>query len=155
MRRDYFDLTVEGVSGTAEGSAMPLVTIDFHGPEGLLRNRLSGADGELLASGEIDVAFRLREPLSATDGAEGVVAVTDRYTGDFILELNETTDDVLPFIRSAREYGDATDDAARYRVEIDIDGERLVSYDKETFLVYDHEGNLLRNESLIPSGVEL
>ena len=155
MRRDYFDLTVEGVSGADEESSVPLVTIDFHGPEGLLRDRLSGGDGELLGAEEIDVAFRLREPLSAADGAEGVVAVTDRYTGDFILELNETADDVLPFIHAAREYGDATDDAARYRVEIDIDGERLVSYDKETFLVYDHEGNLLRNESLIPSGVEL
>ncbi|GAB7091473.1 DUF5793 family protein [Halorubrum luteum] len=153
MRRDYFDLSVEGVSGDDEESSMPLVTIDFHGPDGLLRDRLSNTDGALLDAEAIDVAFRLREPLST--GAEGVVGVTNRFTGDFVLELNETSDDVLPFIHAAREYGDATDDEARYRIEIDIDGKRLVSYDKETFLVYDHEGNLLRSESLIPSGVEL
>jgi len=99
------------------------------------------------------VAFRLREPLSTADDSEGVVGVTNRYTGDFILELNETATDVLPFIHAARD--SAGDEDARYRVEIDVDGERLVTYDKHTFLVYDHEGNLLRNESLIPSGVEL
>ncbi|QKG91600.1 hypothetical protein HPS36_01590 [Halorubrum salinarum] len=159
MRRDYFDLTVEGVDDGAGSRSPPLVRIDFHGPEELLRERLSGgesedaADGDLLTADQIDVAFRLREPLGEADDPEGVVGVTNRYTGDFILELNETATDVLPFIHAAR---DATDDGdARYRVEIDVDGERLVAYDKDTFLVYDHEGNLLRSESLIPSGVEL
>ena len=162
MRRDYFDLTVEGVGNDAGSQSPPLVRIDFHGPEDLLRERLSGGESEdiivetdddLLAADQIDVAFRLREPLDEADEPEGVVGVTNRYTGDFILELNETATDVLPFIHAAR---DATDDGdARYRVEIDVDGERLVAYDKDTFLVYDQEGNLLRSESLIPSGVEL
>ncbi|GAA0718852.1 hypothetical protein J2744_001556 [Halorubrum trapanicum] len=160
MRRDYFDLTVDGVGSDADSRSPPLVRIDFHGPEELLRERLSGggsddADGgdDLLTADEIDVAFRLREPLGEADDPEGVVGVTNRYTGDFVLELNETATDVLPFIHAAR---DATDDGdARYRVEIDVDGDRLVAYDKDTFLVYDHEGNLLRGESLIPSGVEL
>ena len=156
MRRDYFDLTVEGVGHDADESTIPRVRIDFHGPEGLLRDRLSGTDGDLLEAAGIDVAFRLREPISEADDAEGVVGVTNRYTGDFVLELNETADDVLPFIHAARESVDATDDDdARYRVEIDVDGERLVAYDKDTFLVYDPAGNLLRSESLIPSGVEL
>ena len=160
MRRDYFDLTVEGVDDGAGSRSPPLVRIDFHGPEELLRERLSGGesdgdgdDADLLAADQIDVAFRLREPLGEADDPEGVVGVTNRYTGDFVLELNETATDVLPFIHAAR---DATDDGdARYRVEIDVDGDRLVAYDKDTFLVYDHEGNLLRSESLIPSGVEL
>ena len=159
MRRDYFDLTVEGVDGGAGSRSPPLVRIDFHGPEELLRERLTGGEseeadeGDPLAADQIDVAFRLREPLGEADDPEGVVGVTNRYTGDFILELNETATDVLPFIHAAR---DATDDGdARYRVEIDVDGERIAAYDKDTFLVYDHEGNLLRSESLIPSGVEL
>jgi len=154
MRRDYFDLTVTGVGEDADDPATPLVRIDFHGPEGLLRDRLSGTDGDdLLDASEVDVAFRLREPLSSADDPEGVVGVTNRYTGDFVLELNETATDVLPFIHAARD--SAGDEDAHYRIEIDIEGERLVTYDKDTFLVYDHEGNLLRNESLIPSGVEL
>ncbi|MBP1922749.1 hypothetical protein J2751_001763 [Halorubrum alkaliphilum] len=153
MRRDYFDLTVEGVGDDADGPTTPLVRIDFHGPEGLLRDRLSGADGDLLEGESVDVAFRLQQPLSDGANAEGVVGVTNRYTGDFVLELNETADDVLPFIRAARESADGDD--ARFRIEIDIEGERLVTYDQDTFLVYDRDGNLLRSESLIPSGVEL
>ena len=159
MRRDYFDLTVDGVGDDVGSRSPPLVRIDFHGPDELLRGRLSGGesddngDDDLLTADEIDVAFRLREPLDEANDPEGVVGVTNRYTGDFVLELNETATDVLPFIHAAR---DATDDGdARYRVEIDVEGERLVAYDKDTFLVYDHEGNLLRSESLIPSGVEL
>ncbi|ELZ39169.1 DUF5793 family protein [Halorubrum tebenquichense] len=157
MRRDYFDLTVDGVGDGVDSRSPPLVRIDFHGPADLLRGRLSGGesdgDDDLLTADEIDVAFRLREPLDEADDPEGVVGVTNRYTGDFVLELNETATDVLPFIHAAR---DATEDGdAQYRVEIDVDGERLVTYDKDTFLVYDHEGNLLRSESLIPSGVEL
>ena len=153
MRRDYFDLTVEGVGDDADGPTTPLVRIDFHGPEGLLRDRLSGADGDLLEGESVDVAFRLQQPLSDGANAEGVVGVTNRYTGDFVLELNETADDVLPFIRAARESADGDD--AQFRIEIDIEGERLVTYDQDTFLVYDRDGNLLRSESLIPSGVEL
>jgi len=153
MRRDYFDLTVTGVDNDVDSPEMPLVRINFHGPEGLLRDRLSGTDGNRLTASEIDVAFRLREPLSTADDPEGVVSVTNRITGDFILELNETATDVLPFIHAAHD--SAGDEDAHYRIEIDIEGERLVEYDKDTFLVYDHEGNLLRNESLIPSGVEL
>ena len=159
MRRDYFDLAVEGVGDGADTRSPPLVRIDFHGPEELLRERLSRGesdgvdDGDLLGADQIDVAFRLREPLGEADDPEGVVGVTNRFTGDFVLELNETATDVLPFIHAARNAADDGD--ARYRVEIDIDGDRLVAYDKDTFLVYDHEGNLLRSESLIPSGVEL
>ncbi|MFC6614454.1 DUF5793 family protein [Halopenitus salinus] len=158
MRRDHFELTVEGVErdGGDGDPRKPFVRIDFHGPEGLLTDRLTGPDGDLLAAEETDVAFRLREPIE-DESATGVVAVTNRVTGEFVLELNEAAEDVLGFIRAAREYGRATDDdeEGRYRVEIAIDGEVLVTYDKRTFLVYDPDGNLLRGESLIPSGVEL
>ncbi|MFB6235640.1 MAG: DUF5793 family protein [Halopenitus sp.] len=157
MRRDYFDLAVENVDWVREGGEpqKPLVRIDFHGPEGLLQEQFAGHDDELLDAEEIDVAFRLRESLDTDAEAAGVVGVTNRVTGDFILELNEEADDVLRFIHAAREYGQSADDEGRYRVEIVVDGEELVAYDKSTFLVYDAEGNLLRSESLIPSGVEL
>jgi hypothetical protein len=156
MRRDYFELTVEHVDWVETDGVpeQPTVRIDFHGPAGLLRDRLTGPEGEQLAAAETDVSFRLRDGEEG-DGA-GVVAVTNRVTGEFVLELNEAADDVLRFIRAAREYGrDADDGDGRYRVQVTVEGEPLVAYDKRTFLVYDAEGNLLRSESLIPSGVEL
>lgn len=156
MRRDYFELGVENVDWVDEGwdPAQPTVHIDFHGPEELLLDRLTGNDGERLDAEETDVSFRLHEPLEEPDAA-GVVAVTNRITGDFILELNEEAEDVLRFIRAAHEYGRRGNGEGEYRVHINVEGEPEVTYDKRAFLVYDPGGNLLRKESLIPSGVEL
>ncbi|GAB3672208.1 DUF5793 family protein [Halopiger thermotolerans] len=122
----------------------------------MLRERLTGPEGDVLDADETDVALRLQEPLG--NDTDGVVSVTNRVTGEFILELNEDADDVLQFIRAARGYGeDATEDEGRYTVEITLEDEDepFVTYDKRTFLVYDDEGSLLRQHSLIPSGVEL
>jgi hypothetical protein len=158
MRRDYFELDVDHIDWVeADGTPeKPLVRIDFHGPEETLRDRLTDADGELLEDGETDVAFRLQGDVN-DPGAAGVVSVTNRITGDFVLELNEDADDVLRFIRAAREYGksEADDEDGQYRVEIRTDDGDTVVYEKRTFLVYDADGNLLRGHSLIPSGVEL
>jgi len=152
MRRDYFELTVEGVDDDTHRPVTPLVRIDFHGPDGLLRDRLSGTDGTLLAADDVDVAFRLREPLSTADDSEGVVGVTNRYTGDFILELNETATDVLPFIHAARFGGRR----GRPLPGRDRRRRRAARHLRQTHLPRVRpRGDLLRNESLIPSGVEL
>ncbi|WP_049924001.1 DUF5793 family protein [Halopiger djelfimassiliensis] len=155
MRREHFTLDVNNVDWveTDGEPSKPSVSIDFTGPSTMLRERLTGPDGDVLDAGETDVALRLQEPLGSD--AAGVVSVTNRITGEFILELNEDADDVLRFIRAARGYGEAASDDGRYEVEITLDGDHFVSYDKRTFLVYDDEGNLLRQHSLIPSGVEL
>lgn len=157
MRRDYFDLAVENIEWVRQDGdpEKPLVRIDFHGPEGLLEDRLAGTGNEILTAQETDVAFRLQESPETNPNAIGVVGVTNRITGDFVLELNQEAEDVLTFITAAREYGKSGDDDGQYRVEITVENDRLVTYEKSTFLVYDADGNLLRSDSLIPSGVEL
>ncbi|MFB6132282.1 MAG: DUF5793 family protein [Halanaeroarchaeum sp.] len=156
MRRDYFTLDVSNVDWVEEEGdpRLPTVEIDFQGPESTLRSRFTDAEETVLDAEDADVAFRLQTPVDAADAA-GVVAVTNRLTGDFILELNVEAAPVLTFITAARRYGDATDDDARYRVEVSFDGEHFVTYEKSTFLVYNRDGDLLRSNSLIPSGVEL
>ncbi len=156
MRREHFTLDVEDVDWVdSDGEPRkPSVTIDFTGTGPDLRERLTGPDDELLAADETDVALRLQGEVG-TD-ADGVVSVTERITGDFVLELNVDADDVIRFIRAARSYGEnANEDDGRYEVTLRIDGEELVTYDKQTFLVYDDAGSLLRKHSLIPGGVEL
>jgi len=157
MRRDHFELAAHNVDWVETGDppAEPRVVIDFDGPEETLTDRLTDPDGKLLGASETDVTYRLQDPLDDPD-AMGVVGVTDRITGDFLLELNEDADDVLRFVRAAREYGQSTDDdGGRYSVVIRIDGDTVATYSKSTFLVYDANGSLLRSKSLIPSGVEL
>ena len=157
MRRDYFTLDVHDIDWVESGEepTQPLVSIDFHGPHDSLTDRLTTQEGTQLPASEIDVAFRLVDSLG-DDDARGVVGVTNRVTGEFIIELNESAADVLRVIKTVREYGRSTDAGdGRYRVEITLDGDDFVVYEKQTFLVYDAEGNLLRSESLIPPGVEL
>ncbi|SEV95739.1 DUF5793 family protein [Halobacterium jilantaiense] len=157
MRRDYFELDVSNVdwvdgSGSPE---KPNVAIDFAGPADELRDRLTDNTGELLDAEGTDAGFRLTDDVDDPD-ASGVVSVTNRITGDFVLELNVDAEDVLQFVRAARRYGESTDDGdGRYRVEIRVDDGVLAVYEKATFLVYSSDGDLLRGHSLIPSGVEL
>lgn len=156
MRRQEFSLDVTNIDWVEEEDAppeLPTVTIEFTG-EAALEDRLTDPQGELLAADEIDVAFRLQGDVDDEE-ATGVVAVTDRLTGDFVLELNEEAADVLRFIRAAREYGRSVDADKRYRVHIYRDDDHVVTYEKDTFLVYNTEGDLLRRHSLIPSGIEI
>jgi hypothetical protein len=152
MRRDYFTLDVTNVDGEAETA--PVVRIDFDGPSEQLTDRLTDDAGDLLAAEELDVAYRLHGPVNDED-TTGVVAVTNRVTGEFILELNADARDVVRFVDAARAYGKTTDTDTRFVVEVAVDGDPLVEYEKSTLLVYDPEGGLLRQHSLIPSGVEL
>jgi hypothetical protein len=152
MRRDYFTLDVSNVDGEAETA--PVVRIDFDGPSEQLTDRLTDDAGDLLAAEELDVAYRLHGPVNDED-TTGVVAVTNRVTGEFILELNADARDVVRFVDAARAYGKTTDTDTRYVVEVAVDGDPLGEYEKSTLLVYDPEGGLLRQHSLIPSGVEL
>jgi len=156
MRRDYFTLDVRNLrdeEGPEEGG-IPTVVIDFDGPDEQLTERLTDGSGAVLEAGDLDVSYRLHGPVD-DDDTDGVVAVTDRVTGDFVLELNADAGDVTRFVDAARAYGNDTDDGNRYRVEVAIDGEPFTTYEKATLLVYDSDGGLLRGHSLIPSGVEL
>jgi hypothetical protein len=156
MRRDYFELEVSDTGWVDDGGdpAKPALRIDFQGPSEELQSRLEGRDG-LLEASETDVSYRLRDPVDDPD-AEGVLALTNRITGEFVFELDQPAGPVLEFVRAARTYGQSTDaDDGRFRVEILVDGEPTVTYEKRTLLVYDADGSLMRGESLIPSGVEL
>ena len=149
MRRDYFTLDVRNL----DTDGPPTVEIAFDGPADQLTDRLT-AGGETLEADELDVAFRLQDPPEATD-ATGVVGVTNRVTGEFILELNAEAGDVFAFIDAAREFGKNREDDVRYRIVVGVDGDTVLNHGKEVFLVYDPDGELLRGHSLIPSGVEL
>lgn len=157
MRRDYFTIEARGLEGVEDGGEpeQPAVIIDFEGPASLLQDRIAGPSAELLDDSEIDVSFRYRTQLDDPD-ARGVLSLTNRVTGDYVLELNTEAELIRDFVRAAGEYGKHVgNDEDRYRVEVRVDGDRAVTYTKRTFLLYNRDGNLLRNDSLIPSGVEL
>ena len=155
MRRDNVDLEVVDVAWLAEGAEPRQPTLDVRVDDGAstLRERLLD-DGAPIESSDVDVTFRLH---GSTDGSDvsGVVAITNRVTGEYILEVNGAADEVAEFVSAARRYGERTDDSTRYRIRLTADGESLADLQKRTLLVYSSDGELLRQHSLIPSGVEI
>ncbi len=147
MRRDHFTVTAENTA--PETDAMPTLAVTYSGPAGTLTARLESATGALPDGEDVDAAFRLQAPADAED-ATGVFSLSRRLTGDFVLEANAVAEAVFALVDAARR-GDGTE----YRIRIERSGADDVVIRKETLLVYDNEGSLLRQHSLIPSGVEL
>jgi hypothetical protein len=136
MRRDYF--TVDFRHDPEDG--IPTLSIAYDGPSGELRDRLASAGD----SEELDVAYRYQ-----SDADTGVLSLTDRLTGEFVFEVTAPVERVHGLVNAA-ENGDG-----EYEVRVtDGDGKSLV-YEKQALLVYDHDGSLLRQRSLIPGSVEL
>jgi len=156
MRRDHFTLTVDEAGAVAP----PALVLTYEGPAGSLTSRLT-EDDEVLDDDLVDASFR-RKPPDTEGGDEateegdgepgartGVFSLTHRLTGEYILEAVADTAAVRSLIDAARAEGGS------YRVRIERPDEEDVVFVTEALLVYDVDGNLLRKDSLIPSGVEL
>ena len=148
MRRDYFTLDAVGVQ--PDDSGRPIMRIRYEGPTEELESRLRRGDVQLDSAG-VDIAYRLQDALEADDPT-GVLAITDRMTGEYVLELNTDAGTVFAVTEAVHD----ADEDGHYTIEIQADGgAELATYEKSTLLVYDSDGDLLRERSLIPSGVEI
>lgn len=146
MRRDYFTLAVRNVP--PEESGVPTLVVAYDGPSDELTAHLLDDDGDAIPAEELDVACRLREE---DDEHTCVCSLTHRVTGEYLVEINGDAEAVLSLVEAARDI----DEEPAYRVRIERSDAAPVVYDKRTLLVYDEDGDLLRGDSLIPSGVEL
>ena len=156
MRREQFTLEMLHVEWVDEGTdpEQPVVSISFDGDQLSIKPRLTANDGDILDDQTIDISIRLQDaPENAPPG--GVIAVTNREIGEYIAEINVDMEEMLTFITAARRYGESTDDIARYAARINTDEGTIASFEKRTLLVYSNDGELLRQHSLIPSGVEI
>jgi hypothetical protein len=143
MRRDYFTIDIRPEPGD---DGIPTIAIEYTGPSGGLRDRLTATAETTLDSSELDVAFRHQ-----AESRGGVLSLTDRLTGEFIFEVAAPVEAVDALVSAAQRH----DTDGEYEVRLtDSDGKSLV-YEKATLLVYDEAGNLLRGRSLIPGSVEL
>jgi nitrogen fixation protein FixH len=143
MRRDYFTIDIRPEPGD---DGIPTVAIEYTGPPGGLRDRLTETAEATLESSELDVAFRHQ-----ADSETGVLSLTDRLTGEFIFEVAASVSEVDALVDAAQHH----DGDGEYEIRLtDSDGKSLV-YEKAVLLVYDEEGELLRQRSLIPGSVEL
>lgn len=156
MRREQFSLAITDVAWVDADAEprLPTVSIAFEGDPSVVKERLLAGTDEPTTAEDADLAVRLQR--SADSGvAEAVIALTHRLTGDYILELTADPETVLTFTRAARQYGELTEGGPWYRARVLAGNEVVAAFEKETLLVYGPDGELLRQHSLIPGGVEL
>ena len=146
MRRDHFTIAAEG--GDTMPAGKPTLDITYDGPTEPFERSFTDEDGHLYESDVVDAAFRLRDP-PEDDDSTGVFSLTHRITGEYLLEANTDTEDILALVRTARD-----SDEERYRIRI-TGADESISYEMDGLFVYDEGGDLLEQHSLIPSGVEL
>jgi hypothetical protein len=146
MRRDHFTLTAAHTDPSTDG--VPTLVLRYTGPGGNLTARLESETGQLPDGSDIDAAFRLQTPLEADD-AGGVFSVSRRLTGEYVFEATAAAADIFDVVRAAREAAD------EYSLRIERPDGSPITMRLETLLVYDQSGELLRQQSLIPGGVEL
>ncbi|MFB6086598.1 MAG: DUF5793 family protein [Halodesulfurarchaeum sp.] len=155
MRRQDFSLStrhVERASG-AETSPLPTLRLQYDGPSADLRDGLEGGDGTALEESDVDVSLRLMDELDEVD--RGVLAVSDRLTGDYVCECNVETGRLLEFLEATKRRASAVDGPPKYRIQFVAESTPLRTFEMDTFLVYAASGELRESESLLPNGVQL
>lgn len=140
MRRE--DFTVE-----TEAGDHPTLVVRFTGTAREIREQLDD-EGTPRGATDLDVAYR-RTP---ADEVDGVLGVTDRVTGEFIFEADAPADVIETVVEAAT--APAGEDDPLYRLRIEPGDDALVA-EKRTLLVYDADGDLDRQHSLIPGSVEI
>lgn len=142
MRRE--DFTVE-----TEAGDHPTLVVRFSGTAREIRDQLDD-DGTPREATDLDVAYR-RTPTGEV--VDGVLGVTDRVTGEFMFEADAPADAIETVVEAATAPDGEDDPLYRLRIEPG-DSDPLVA-DKRTLLVYDTDGDLDRQHSLIPGSVEI
>jgi glycine cleavage system aminomethyltransferase T len=147
MRRDHFTLSIDDTD--ADAGDTPSLVLGYDGPAEPLASRLTD-NGDHLDGDDVDASFRLRDADSIeVSGATGVFSLTRRLTGEYLFEVTTDAKKVRTLVDAARAQG------GTYDIHIEPSDADSVVLETETLLVYDADGNLLRKDSLIPSGVEL
>ena len=144
MRRDYLTVQVHHDGGET-GDRPPVVRIAMDCPPEAVPAAIRDLDATTLSGEDVDVALR------RGDDGEAVLSIARRLTGAFILEANVAVADIEALVAAALD----RPGEARYRVTIGGADLEPIEIEKRTLLVYDPDGNLERDASLIPSGVEL
>lgn len=154
MRREEIRLEVSNVAWLDAGGEPSQPTLTIRASADALGDQLDQSSDGSLSGTNVDVTFRFQGTADEGD-ARGVLAISNRVTGEFLLEANVSGTEIMGFVAAARRYAEWTDDGAHYRTRIAAGEETVVDFVKRTLLVYSNDGELLRQRSLIPSGVEI
>lgn len=129
----------------------PTVIIPVSIPSDAFEEHLRRGDDELLPADDIDVTFRYQTQTETMPGT-GVLAVTDNVTGEFIVEANTNPALIDEIVETSKAYAHTTDDEP-FKIRLSCNDRGSYEFIQNLLLVFDRDGDLLRDKSLIPNDV--
>ena len=132
----------------------PTLVIRFDGSSSDLQDRLESPEAGRSYPNELDVAFRLRSP-HGDSGTRGVLTISNRLTGEHILELEPDSELISDLVDTVHGYADETGKEVQYYVDLQSDEGTVWDCENQVLLVRASDGNLLRHRSLIPTWFEI
>jgi hypothetical protein len=155
MQGDQFTIgfTTTELTVTGADSGQPVLRLSFDGSRDSLQELLRERLRDDISEEAVYVSFRSLSSSERTD--EGVLSLSNRVTGAYVLEIRTQREPILEFVQAVREYADRTGHEAAYRIVMQANAETVTMFEKTLLLVYDANGTLCRHASLIPSDIEL
>lgn len=139
---------------TGGSSTKPTLVIRFDGSSSDLQDRLESPEAGRSYPNELDVAFRIRSH-RGDSGTRGVLTISNRLTGEHILELETDAEHISDFVDTVHGYADKTSKEVQYYVDFQSDEGTVWDCENQVLLVRASDGNLLRHRSLIPTWFEI
>jgi len=155
MERSQFTVRIAASESPTNDSGIdqPTLCLEFDGTADRLYEHLSSRLRDDLSGDEVDVSFRTVATTDQTD--TGMVTLSDRITGAYILEVKMPTETVIEFVQDVRTYAGESGQDPRYTVQIRAEEKTITTFEQELLLVYDSDGTLRRHASLIPNDTEV
>lgn len=132
----------------------PVLVIHFKGSDSELQDRLESPEAGRPYPNEIDITFRLRSHRDESD-ASGVLTISNRLTGEHMLEFETDAKPVFDFVHAVHRYADETGKEVQYYIDLKSDEGTGWDWEKQVLAVRASDGDLLRGRSLLPTWVEL
>lgn len=101
----------------------------------------------------IDVTYRLHTDYRDLNGF-GILGVTDT-TGEYILECEADIETIFEIINVANLYGDRLHTDSLYKLWIEAEDGLVQRWTVGNLIVLSADGNILREQSLIPPGLNI
>jgi len=139
----------------------PILKVCFNGSSSECHEHLSEYSLARIMPSTVDVTFRLQTDQEfhlqthqgdlSIDGTLGVA----NPRGEYIVECEGSTRQILEIVRVANKYADVLNDIGQYELWIEADDGLVKRWIEVTLIFFSPEDRILRKQSLIPPGLDI
>jgi hypothetical protein len=131
----------------------PILKITFDGSSPECHDHLDETSLVRSMPSTVEVTFRLQAEQDGLN-VDGILGVTNRR-GEYLVECEGDGGQVLNIVKSANRYAARLNDTALYELWIEANDGLVERWVESTLVTFSTEGEVLRDVSLIPPGLDI